>query len=89
MENNKKHVGALWIKTSKKGTQFLAGKIGTTDVVIFQNGYKDNDVKPDYLVYKSEKKVSSTPLEIKAPTAFPAQTAVGTLNNITEEDIPF
>lgn len=89
MENNKKHVGALWIKTSKKGTQFLAGKIGATDVVIFQNGYKDNDVKPDYLVYKSEKKSSNPSLETKAPTAKPTQPALGSFTTMTEEDIPF
>jgi len=47
-------IGALWLKTSQKGTKFMTGKINGQDVVVFKNQFKEQDKHPDYRVYKSQ-----------------------------------
>jgi len=47
-------IGALWLKTSQKGTKFMTGKINGVDVVVFKNQFKEQDKHPDYRVYKSQ-----------------------------------
>ena len=54
MPSNDDKLGALWLKTSKKGTKFMSGKIGGEDVVIFKNNFKEEDKQPDYIVYRSQ-----------------------------------
>lgn len=55
----KREIGALWIKNGKK-QDFLSGKVGSNQVIIFRNkGKKTNNKAPDYIVYlegSSEKK---------------------------------
>ncbi len=61
MENNDKpkleEAGALWIKKSKTGNQFLTGKIKSKSgeeisVMVFKNKYKtEGSNQPDYRVY--------------------------------------
>lgn len=57
MPNKEDKLGALWFK-SKNGKDFFTGEIeinGTkTQIVVFQNGFKDTDKKPDWIVYKSQ-----------------------------------
>jgi uncharacterized protein (DUF736 family) len=52
----KRSIGALWARTSKKGTDFFSGKIeGIGDVVVFANADKeDGDKRPDWKIFKSE-----------------------------------
>lgn len=52
-----KSIGALWVKNNAKG-EFYAGSLDNEDgtktkIIIFKNGYKDKDTKPDYLIYKA------------------------------------
>lgn len=58
-----KSMGALWQKKNEKGefyTGVLENKDGTkTKIVIFKNGYKDKDTKPDYLIYQAREKQES------------------------------
>ena len=55
--------GALWFK-SKNGKDYFSGEVEVNgaklQIVVFQNGYKDHDKKPDWLIYKSRPK-SETP----------------------------
>jgi hypothetical protein len=57
MPNKEDKLGALWQKSSSKGDYF-SGQIeinGTKhDVVIFANGYKQEDKHPDWIIYKSQ-----------------------------------
>ena len=45
-------LGALWIRTSSKGTPFLSGKIGDQQVVVFKV-QKKVPRGPDYEIFKS------------------------------------
>lgn len=54
MANKDDEIGALWLKTSQKGTKFMSGTINGQDVVIFKNTMKQPGEKtPDYRVYRS------------------------------------
>lgn len=54
----KKDIGALWVKTSKNGVEYMSGKIEidgvTHELTIFANKYKDSDNKPTWKIYPSE-----------------------------------
>lgn len=55
-----KPIGALWSKTSGKGTDFFTGNVEIdgikTDIVIFKNDKGDNEKRPDYKIYVSKPK---------------------------------
>jgi uncharacterized protein (DUF736 family) len=55
-----KPIGALWIKTSSKGTEFLTGNVEIdgvkTEIVVFKNDKGENEKRPDYKIYKSRPK---------------------------------
>ena len=53
--------GGLWIKTSKKGLEYLSGQIEINgckyDFAAFKNNYKeDGDRKPDYVIKLREER---------------------------------
>lgn len=56
MANNS--IGALWIKQSKSGTEFMSGYIEINgqkiDIVVFKNDKGDNDRKPDWKILRSQ-----------------------------------
>lgn len=52
-EKDPKELGALWIRTSRAGNEFLSGTINGVDVICFKNGRKTGK-QPDYRVMKSE-----------------------------------
>lgn len=70
MANNKKKVGAGWLRTSQNGdTQYISivisgGLSPDINLVMFKNGYKNADQQPDYIVYLSSPREAS-----KAATA--------------------
>jgi uncharacterized protein (DUF736 family) len=64
-----RELGALWVKTSLSGTQYMTGHIelkdasGKVQLVIFKNKHKlnedgtvANEKAPDFRVYKSEER---------------------------------
>ena len=58
-QNNDKELGAIWIKQSKKGNEYMSGKITSPggeefNVVIFPNTKKTKETQPDYRIYLSE-----------------------------------
>lgn len=65
-EWSQREIGAFWTKESSKG-KYLSGTIEIDElgqkrkvrVVMFPNRHKDNDKKPDYILYESKDKPSS------------------------------
>ena len=66
---SKREIGAFWTQESSKG-KYLSGTIEVDElgvkkkmkVIMFPNRYKDNDKKPDYVLYLSQDSQSdSTP----------------------------
>jgi uncharacterized protein (DUF736 family) len=51
-ERDENELGALWEKTSAKGT-YMTGTINGVKVVVFRNGQKRSDKSPDWRVLKS------------------------------------
>lgn len=53
--NKLEKLGALWIGKSANGVGYMSGEIeGVGRVVVFKNGYKQEDKHPDYVVYLSQ-----------------------------------
>lgn len=52
-ERDPNELGALWIKTSRNGHEFLSGTINGVEVVCFRNANKTGK-QPDYRVMKSQ-----------------------------------
>ena len=78
---SKREIGAFWTQESQKG-KYLSGQIEIDElgvkkklkVVMFPNRYKDNDKKPDYVLYlskdseqQSNSKLDSSVEEVKDP----------------------
>ena len=70
---DQKDIGALWAKTSKKGTSFLSGYINIdgrkVEVVCFFNQHKKESKHPDYKVYLSEPREQRAQAEPEDNTA--------------------
>lgn len=71
--NKEDNVGALWAKTAANGAEYFTGnvKIGDVEqkVVIFENGYKETEKHPDYIIYKSKPKDKGSTEAAPAPVA--------------------
>lgn len=78
MENEKKNIGGLWLKTSESGNKFMSGSIEINKVkhqfVVFKNKYKkESNNHPDYVIFPSNPKpVNNAPVD-----------------DINSEEIPF
>ena len=51
-------LGALWAKTGPQGEQYFSGVLEKADgskvnIVVFANGFKEEDKHPDYVIYLS------------------------------------
>ena len=57
MPNKDDKLGALWQKTSAKGDYF-SGEVEINGVkqkvVVFANGFKNDEKQPDWIIYKSQ-----------------------------------
>lgn len=53
-ERDENEIGALWIKTSRNGNEFMSGTINGQDVVVFRNTNKRSEKAPDWRVMKSQ-----------------------------------
>jgi len=69
---SKREIGAFWTQESAKG-KYLSGSIEVDElgvrkkikVVMFPNRYKDNDKKPDYVLYLSQDSQSEAQAQTK------------------------
>lgn len=85
---SQREIGAFWTRDSAKG-KYLSGSIEVDElgvkkkmrVVMFPNRYKDNDKKPDYVLYVSkDSEVSSS--EVNTPSQASEE------NSTENEEIP-
>jgi len=78
-------LGALW--KNKNGKDMFSGVIEIDDkktrIVVFANGFKDDDKKPDYIIYLSEDQAQKT----NNSTA--EKTNNQTDNPFNDSDVPF
>lgn len=83
MENDRKSIGAFWLKTAKSGTKYMSGSIEIEgekhDIVVFKNDYKTEERHPDYKIYLNEKRRQD------APPILPANTC----DDVSDGEIPF
>lgn len=67
---SKREIGAFWTKENAKG-KYLSGSLEIEGkkikVVMFPNRYKDNDKKPDYVLYLSQEQNSPAPEKKELP----------------------
>jgi uncharacterized protein (DUF736 family) len=59
MPDRENEIGALWEKTSAKGTTYWTGNVNGVAVVIFRSA-GDNPKAPTHRVYKSEPRQAAT-----------------------------
>ncbi len=55
MADKPEKLGALWQKSSARGDYFT-GTVNGVKVVVFRNGYKQEEKHPDWIVYESKPK---------------------------------
>lgn len=53
MQKNPDEIGALWVKTSQSGTEYMTGTINNVKVVAFRTR-KTKDSQPDWRVMVSK-----------------------------------
>ena len=51
MANKEDRIGSLWVNKEKG---YMNGTINGERVIIFKNGFKQEEKHPDYIVYKSK-----------------------------------
>ena len=83
-------VGALWLKKSKAGADFLSGyflndKKEKVNIVVFKNNFKQaGELSPDYRAYLSEKNQNA-----QAQQSQPSDPTSNTTEESTSDEIPF
>lgn len=95
-EWKERELGALWVKKSLSGTQYMTGHVelkdstGKVQLVVFKNKHKynedgtvANDKAPDFRLYKSESREDRQDGEGSAPSK-ETETATATANSDTE-----
>ncbi len=68
--DQKDKIGALWIKSSRGGVEFMSGEVEIAGVkqriTVFRNGYKnDTNKQPNYHIYRD----TGAPSQSAAPAA--------------------
>jgi len=58
----------LWLNQSESGEKFFSGKLGSANVLIFKNKYKEKDNHPDYIMYAVQPKKKEDSSEGAAPS---------------------
>jgi len=55
--NDKKDIGALWLRMAKSGSEYMSGAIEIEgkkyQIVAFKNTYKKTEKQPDYRIFPS------------------------------------
>ena len=80
---NKKSIGAFWLKTAKSGTKYMSGVIEFNgekhNIVMFKNTSKNEDKHPDYRIFLSEEKKENHPKSV----------SVNNYADVPDDEIPF
>ena len=55
---NPDRIGALWLRESSQGMKYFGGTVSikgvSHKVVVFKNGFKEQEHQPDYIIYVSK-----------------------------------
>ena len=49
-------ITGLWSNSDKNGKKYLSGYMGNAKVLILENGFKEEEKQPDYILYIAPKK---------------------------------
>ena len=62
-------IGGLWKNKTKDGKPYLGGSFGGARLMVFQNGYKEKDSDPDYVlcIAQAQKKEKEAPEKEEIP----------------------
>lgn len=93
-----RQIGALWLRKSSNGIQYMSGVLndlaGDIQIAIFKNDRKEKENQPDYRIVLSEKKEEAAP-RTQEDSFFGASAPATTSANsnydeeIRVENIPF
>ena len=88
-EKDPNEIGAIWEKTSAKGTEFLSGVINGVDIVCFRA--KPTERGPQWRVLKSQPRDTAPPRPPQRATPPKPAELVDTSDDVPvdEDDIPF
>ena len=75
--------GAIWVKTSRKGDEYLSLTVNGEYYVAFKNEYKKKDSQPDWRILPSE------PMRGGAKSADSNKDQASDRSPIPDDDIPF
>lgn len=88
--------GALWLKKSKAGADFLSGYVvdenkNKINVVVFKNNFKKpGEMSPDYRIYLSEAPANQQAKQVsKTEETTPSSTSDQDIQQDSSDDIPF
>lgn len=93
--NQRKKVGVGWARTSQDGTKkyvsivINGGLQPDINLVMFQNGFKEKDGQPDFILYLNAPKdpsAESPAAKAAGPAEFPGEEGAA---SGTDDDIPF
>ena len=83
-----KSIGAIWVKTAKSGKPYMTGNIEVNgvkiDIVVFSNDKGGNENRPDYRIFKSEKREQGSPAPVRQ-----SPSSAHVVSNDAIDDIPF
>jgi len=84
--NEKKKIGALWLKYSNGGKKLWTGNVEIdgkkTQIAMFANSYKNAENQPDFIVYFDDYKPSARPASKPMDDEFPSV-------RTDTDDVPF
>lgn len=95
-QNERKDIGALWVRESKAGDTYLSGSIDGRRIVAFKNRYKEaGDKKPDWRIFLEEERVTpgesapAVPVQPTRKAATEPSRGWKDTSGMTSDDIPF
>ena len=90
----KESIGALWLRKSQKGMTYLSGSIEIAgrkqEIVIFKNDKGNNEKRPDYRIFPSERNDGMhEPLPERKPEPVAPPKQQPTIGGGFDDDVPF
>jgi len=87
-QGNLNRIGALWLSRNRtrQGDRYMSGRITLDDnteirLLVFKNGFKENDSHPDYIIYEPEARQDTAARDEQAKGKGKA--------TYSDDDIPF
>lgn len=88
--DQKDKCGALWIKSSRGGTEFMSGEVEIAGVkhrvTVFRNGFKTTDKRPSYHIYRDTGAPSQSAAAAPPAPASPAREELPSIDVNADRD---